>query len=357
MDLIALAIAPGIAICLFIFYRDAYNREPKLNLLLTFIFGALTVIPAAFIELAIINKQANSIVQMVVRAFLLVALVEEAGKFAVVRLYAYRKKSFDEPLDGIVYCVMASMGFATLENLFYVTGTKDSSYQIGLLRMFTAVPAHAAFGVLMGYYTGKAKFDPANGVAWLLKGLAWAVLFHGSYDFFLFLQESPEINQQTSGLLLFAGAMVSFIIGLRLSFRHIKTHRLLSQQTYDPLSTMTIRKAYPHDIPLIRDITHKVWPQTYSAILSKEQIDYMLGMMYSEASLLEQMKKGHEFVIVYNGVEAVGFASVGLVAPQVYKLHKIYVLPSQQGKGTGKYVIDQLIKAVQKKAPQHFSLM
>jgi len=109
---------------------------------------------------------------------------------------------------------------------------------------------------------------------------------------------------------------------------------------------MTIRKASVDDIPLIRDLTFKVWPQTYSTILSKEQIDYMLNMMYSETSLKQQMEKAHEFILVYYDNEPVGFASFSLIAPQVYKLHKIYVLPSQQGKGTGKYMIGELIKTM-----------
>jgi ribosomal protein S18 acetylase RimI-like enzyme len=182
-----------------------------------------------------------------------------------------------------------------------------------------------------------------------VKGLFWAVFFHGTYDFFLFLQQSPEMNPETSGILLFLGAMASFILALRLSFKQIRIHRLLSQQTYRPSETLSLRKAYPADVPLIRDLTYKVWPQTYSSILSKEQIDYMLNLMYSESSLHSQLQHGDEFVIVYSGKEPVGFASFGLIAPQVYKLHKIYVLPSQQGKGAGKYIIDQLVTAMKTK--------
>lgn len=356
MDLIALAIAPGIAICLFIFHRDAFNREPKTNLLVTFVLGALSVFPAALIELAVIDRQANGILQMAIRAFFLVALVEEAGKFAVLRWYAFPKKSFDEPLDGIVYAVMASMGFATLENIFYVFSPGLNGYQVGFFRMFTAVPAHAVFGVLMGYYAGKAKTDPVNSVSWFLKGIGWSVFFHGAYDFFLFLQESPEVNQETAGILLFVGAMASFIVGLRLSFRHIKTHRRLSQQTYSPLQSLRIKKAYADDIPLIRDLTYKIWPQTYSAILPAHQIDYMLNMMYSESSLLEQMQKGHEFVLVFDDAQPVGFASISMIGERVYKLHKIYVLPSQQGKGTGRFMIGQLINAIKAKGASALQL-
>jgi len=347
MQLIALAIAPGIAISLFIFHRDAYNREPKLNLIVSFILGVMVVFPIAWAEQYFSASFDKSVAGIALSAFLGVALIEELGKFLVLRLYAYRRKSFDEPLDGIVYSVMVSMGFATLENWLYV---KQFGIQVGFMRMFLAVPAHATFAILMGFYTGKAKFEPRNRLGFLLKGLFWAVLFHGLYDFFLFMQQSPDLkvfgNVETISLLLFLGALASFVIAIRLSLLHIRQHRLLSQKTFNPTETMTLRKAYPGDIPLIRKMAEEVWPVTYGNILSPTQLDYMMKLIYSEKSLQDQMEKGQEFIVTYDGVEPIGFASIGLIEPKAYKLHKIYVLPSQQGKGTGKFIIDQLSKAI-----------
>lgn len=351
MELLALAIAPGLAICLFIFHRDAYNREPKRNLLISFFLGACSIITAIVIEGIFKEIPPKTISGTAVTAFLIVALTEELGKFLILRYYSYKRKSFDEPLDGIVYGVMISMGFATLENVLYVTkyAGLGQGYQIAFLRMFTAVPAHATFGVLMGYYVGKAKFDPVNSTRLLLAGLFWAVLFHGAYDFCLFLQGLPAIKDIISDGFLFAGALASFIIGIRLSFKHIRMHRRLSQQTYKPTETMALRKAYPHDIPLIRDLAFKIWPVTYSSVVGMEQVNYMLGLLYSESRLAEDMQKGIEFVILYDGVQPIGFASIGMIEPQVYKLHKIYVLPSYQGKGAGKFIINELISTIKQK--------
>ena len=346
MDLIALAIAPGFAICLFIFHRDAYNREPKLNLFVSFFLGALIVLPVAYAEIYFNQFPDQTISGVAASAFLVVALTEELGKFIILRFYAYPKKSFDEPLDGIVYGVMIGMGFATLENILYV---QKFGMQTGLLRMFLSVPAHATFGVLMGYYAGKAKFDKSDSNRLLFLGLFWAVLFHGLFDFFLFLQGNPYVKDYISDLLLFISAVISFAVAIRLSLKHIKKHRILSQQTYNPTETMIIRKAYPADIPLIRDMAHKIWPQTYGSILSQEQLEYMLNLLYSEKVLHEQMEDNIEFIIAYDGVHPVGFASFGLIEPSIYKLHKIYVLTSQQGKGTGRFIIDQLIKAMKAK--------
>lgn len=107
------------------------------------------------------------------------------------------------------------------------------------------------------------------------------------------------------------------------------------------------RPAATADIELIRQLTFRVWPQTYAPILSPEQIEYMLDMMYSPASLEKQMNDGARFVIAYDGDEPVGFASFQEIKPAVYKLHKLYVLTSQQGKGTGRFLVDHICGLIQ----------
>lgn len=111
-----------------------------------------------------------------------------------------------------------------------------------------------------------------------------------------------------------------------------------------------IRTATTKDIPLIRELTFRVWPQTYASILTQEQIDYMLEMMYSEAALERQMtKEDCQFIIVYEDGNPVGFASYAETEPKKWKLHKIYILQNQQGKGTGRFVIDHIIDEIKKK--------
>lgn len=109
-----------------------------------------------------------------------------------------------------------------------------------------------------------------------------------------------------------------------------------------------ISYATEKDIPLIRELTFKVWPQTYAAILSPEQIGYMLEMMYSETSLQKQMSEGSQFIIINDKAGPVGFASYQQMQSKIYKLHKIYVLPSQQGKGTGKYLLNYIIDNIRR---------
>ena len=108
-----------------------------------------------------------------------------------------------------------------------------------------------------------------------------------------------------------------------------------------------VRKASVDDIPLIRELTFATWPQTYASLLSGEQIQYMLEMMYSESSLKKQMETdGIVFIIVFDENIPVAFAAYNEIKSGVWKLHKIYILPSQQGKGTGRFIIQYILDEI-----------
>ncbi len=111
----------------------------------------------------------------------------------------------------------------------------------------------------------------------------------------------------------------------------------------------SISIAGPADIPLIRELTFAIWPQTYSHIISQAQIDYMLDMMYSPASLQKQMEDGSIFIIVYDDKLPVGFAAYKPIDHLAWKLDKIYILSSQQGKGTGKFIINYIVDEIRLK--------
>ncbi len=216
--LLGLAIAPGVGIMAYIYFQDKYDKEPMGLLVRCFFFGWLSIVVTLALSLPLqelITIDETKIFDQFVHAFIMVALIEEFSKYIFVRYYAYRKPAFDEPYDGIVYAVMVSMGFATLENLMYVA---EGGLGTAILRMFTAVPAHATFGVIMGYFLGLQKFNPDKKYLGLL-GLAFATIFHGAYDFFLFIHFVPGI---------WVGAFVSLITGIVLSRKAIKMHQKIS---------------------------------------------------------------------------------------------------------------------------------
>jgi RsiW-degrading membrane proteinase PrsW (M82 family) len=235
LSLLALSLAPGIAIIFYIYSKDKYDREPFEQLFISFLLGVVCTVPASVIQRALqpeldISFSSFSIPYYIIWAYLLVGFSEEGCKFLVLRLYSYRQRAFNEPFDGIVYSVMVSMGFACLENVMYVF---QHGFATGLLRMFLSVPAHASFGVLMGYHTGLAKFDPGRGAWHLCKGLLIAVFFHGSFDFFLFLQNNPNVTRYVSQSLLVGASLLTYLIAIRLSLRSIRQQQAISKQVFD----------------------------------------------------------------------------------------------------------------------------
>ncbi|MFA6275413.1 MAG: GNAT family N-acetyltransferase [Pedobacter sp.] len=109
---------------------------------------------------------------------------------------------------------------------------------------------------------------------------------------------------------------------------------------------IVLRRAKEDDLAIISDLAERIWPQTYSAYLSQEQLKYMLDLMYSRGELLSQLQKGHTFLIATDTEEDkdVGFAGFSAIDSEnhIYKLHKLYVLPETHGKGVGKILINEV---------------
>ena len=216
MNLLLLAIAPICVVVIYIYVKDKYDKEPKRLLLLSFICGALvsilitTLLYAGFDYVLPLTNHFG-IQELFIKAFFVVGLTEEFSKYIIVRYVSQPRKAFNEPFDGIIYAVMVSMGFAATENVMYVL---NGGYEVAIIRAFSAIPAHAVFAIIMGYFMGKAKFS--NHMARLnLTGLFLAVLFHGAYDFFLFIDFIPGV---------WIGTGISLLIGLFLSRQAIGKH-------------------------------------------------------------------------------------------------------------------------------------
>ncbi|WP_434035890.1 PrsW family intramembrane metalloprotease [Formosa sp. 4Alg 33] len=216
MHLLLLALAPVLAIIIYVYNKDKYEKEPKLFLFYNFVLGAIVSILITTILSLILNYfiplDESSIAHLFIKAFFVVAFTEEFSKYLIIRYFAQPNNAFNEPYDGIMYAVMVSMGFAATENIFYVL---DGGVASGILRAFTAIPAHACFGILMGYFMGKAKFSNHR-IKHNLLGLLFAVIFHGSYDFFLFIDFVPGI---------WIGAFISLGVAIVLARNAIKNHQ------------------------------------------------------------------------------------------------------------------------------------
>lgn len=211
------AIIPGLIISYYIFHVDKYEREPFLHLAVCFILGIIITFPALWFQEYIDDlgfDETGTLWQTFIFALFGVALIEEVGKFLCLMIYPYHRPFFNEPLDGIVYSVLIAMGFATFENILYA---QNFGMETILIRAFTAVPAHASFAVIIGYFAGLAKFEELRSRKfWLLfQGVFFAVILHAVYDFLLLQQ----IYDGLMGL-----ALLCLALGIKLSRRLIRIH-------------------------------------------------------------------------------------------------------------------------------------
>lgn len=174
-----------IALLLRYFYiRDAHP-EPRGALVRTFILGVLLVVPVIGIALPLSLLEGmlvGPLQKAAFEAFALAAIPEEIMKLLAILFFCARQRSFNEPMDGVVYGATVALGFAALENALYVI---VGGWTTAVARAVTAVPMHAAAGAVLGHHVARARFaHGGRAVVW--RGLGAAVSVHGLYDFGLF---------------------------------------------------------------------------------------------------------------------------------------------------------------------------
>jgi RsiW-degrading membrane proteinase PrsW (M82 family) len=216
MSIILISLAPVFAIIIFIYWKDKLDKEPKKILFISFLMGILSVIVTLIISYIIngfsFDFSTGNKYQSLASCILGIGLVEEFSKFLFVRYYCFKKEAFNEPFDGITYAVMVSMGFAALENILYVS---ENGIGVGIIRMFTAVPAHAIFAIIMGYFLGIQKLNNKKYYGFI--GLGIASVIHGLYDFYLF---NAKFN-----LFFLLYWLILFSVSIYLSVKAIKIHQ------------------------------------------------------------------------------------------------------------------------------------
>lgn len=179
--MVALAILPALLLLVWLYTRDTLHPEPKRQVYRLYLLGAAIVLPAGLLERAMLNNSVhpvhNFIGQTLVTAFFIAGMVEEFLKAAIFDRAAYIPRRVRSPIDCIIYAGAVALGFATVENVLYVT---SAGFSTAVLRSVTAVPAHLMFGIIMGSLFGRSLTTGAN--------KAWAYLVpavaHGVYDAF-----------------------------------------------------------------------------------------------------------------------------------------------------------------------------
>lgn len=184
--LVEFASAPAAAGLFFLYIKDKYEKEPWKMLFLGLLFGLYTTaVVYAFgtwLEVRFPHEETPFYT-----AFFSSAGVEELVKFVFLFMLVWGNRNFNEPLDGIVYGVFVSLGFAWVENIIYVTHPVLGGYETALTRALLSVPGHGLFGVQMGYYLALGKYR--NEKKYLPLAFFMPYLAHGLYNFFLLEKE------------------------------------------------------------------------------------------------------------------------------------------------------------------------
>lgn len=204
MAIFTAAIAPAVAIMTFIYLSKRIELEPLPLIVRMFIIGVIMVFPLMFIQYAFETE--GFFQSPMLKSVFLAGLLEEFFKWFFLLFVAYRHSDFDHHYDGIIYGVSISLGFATIENIIYLFA---NGIEIALLRAIFPVSSHALFGIIMGFYMGKAKFTNVHTQLCLAMALFIPVGFHSLYDYIITVLEHTWLYWITPFMILL------WIIGFR----------------------------------------------------------------------------------------------------------------------------------------------
>lgn len=177
--LLSVSIAPALALFSFFYLRNQMATEPRRTLVHTFIYGAILTFPILFLQY--ILKEEQIIQNLMVQDVFFSGVVEEFFKWFILMIAIYHHIEFDDPYDGILYGVSISLGFATVENILYML---SFGVDTAFMRALMPVSSHALFGVVMGYYLGRAKFEKKDlSMQQRLLALFAPIILHIVYNF------------------------------------------------------------------------------------------------------------------------------------------------------------------------------
>lgn len=218
---IPLALLPS-TIWLLFYLRKDKRPEPNSMVLEIFIWGMLIAFPAVLIEnIGIEALESLSLPRLphtIALYLIIVAVAEEVLKFLVVYFRVYKRTvELDEPIDAMMYMIIAALGFAAIENVFLLTPLFRDSFATGLnvaiTRFIGATFLHALASATIGYYLAMSLFKPQKRFSLLIHGFTLAILLHGLYNIFVVGVEDNFLFVFPTALLIFSSALVisSFI--------------------------------------------------------------------------------------------------------------------------------------------------
>ena len=217
MSTLLITIIPSILIFCYFYFSDKF-KEPKQIIAIVFVLGVLICFPAGIVNDFIVKnfQEDNDLSRRLYSSFLTAAWVEELLKFLVLYFIVLRRSEFNEPMDGIVYGVTVSLGFATYENYSYVFYWAEEwgidPYQMAVWRSYSAVPLHGLCGCVMGFYFGMYSFTANK--KYLILSLLIPYVAHGLYNFLSY-----------PGHFVILGILTLFVITLHSHFKKLQSEK------------------------------------------------------------------------------------------------------------------------------------
>ena len=230
--LIIAATIPVVFLATLAYIKDT-EKEPISLLIKSFILGIFIVLPIIMVELILDSGiqffvKEQSIVNSFLQAFVVAGLVEESFKYMATLFVLRKNKYYDQFYDGIVYAVFVSLGFAFLENILYVV---EHGMQTAIIRGLLTVPAHALFGVAMGYYISLSKMSNKKDASKnRFLALFVPICLHGLFNFFLIDMENQKENQALLVIVYLIGFFIFNIVLWRFGLKNIKKHIALDKE-------------------------------------------------------------------------------------------------------------------------------
>lgn len=246
---ILLGLLPSL-IWLSFYLRKDKHPEPNSMVISIFTWGMLLAPLAVILELLLIwllnptthplaaltqiPQLQNSLIKTLLAATFIPALVEEYLKYSVVKFKVLKNPEFDEPIDAMLYCIIAGLGFAAIENLIILFKLFSVDFVQALstmgFRFLGATLVHALASGMVGYWLARSLLNTQQRKKLILIGLTLAIVFHACYNYLVI----RTLNQQTTGQELFSLSlliilMVATVMLVSVYFQKIKKQQAVCQ--------------------------------------------------------------------------------------------------------------------------------
>lgn len=217
-------VLPSIIWLLFYLRKDAHPESNPMVLKI-FFYGMLAAIPAVFLEIGIFGEfnklNFSPIVIAILNVFLGVALVEESLKYLAVKGKVLNSPEFDEPIDAMLYMIIAALGFAALENILILfplgpAFLAKEAISISILRFLGATFLHTLCSGTVGYFLALSFFEAKKRTMLVASGLGISTLLHGLYNFSI-MEVEGDFRLIIPGIIL-----IVLAIFVSLGFKRLK---------------------------------------------------------------------------------------------------------------------------------------